>query len=340
MYTPANACLAQIHKPDLATRLTGIVLGLFVVSTTALAGDDISAMLRKMAQADGALNYQGVFILRKADQLMSMRVEHGVGERGVWESLEALNGESRMIVRNNDEIMSFYPERKLVTISQAQNKATLHPSLPANLDKLSQFYQIQQLDNDRIASRNTLVIDVRPNDNFRYGYRYWIDENTGVLLKCDLLNESGAVIEQMMFTSMVYMDQLPKSAFIEPSHEGYTLRRLEQQRGSTEDVEWTVNALPKGFMLTQSTRRDYDNGASLHLMYSDGLASVSVFIEPDANNYHHLEGTSSMGALNAYGTKLNDYYLTVMGEVPASTILQIANSTQRINHQAAQTDND
>jgi sigma-E factor negative regulatory protein RseB len=75
------------------------------------------------------------------------------------------------------------------------------------------------------------------------------------------------------------------------------------------------------------------------MMYSDGLASVSVFIEADESSYHHLEGASSLGALNAYGTKVDDHYLTVMGEVPATTILQIANSTRRIS-QAAHTGND
>lgn len=311
-------------------RLSATLLGLFVYSSSALATDDISVMLKKMAQADGALNYQGVFILRKSDQLMSMRVEHGVDERGVWESLEALNGESRMIVRKNDEITSFYPERKLMTISHAQSRTSLHPSLPANLDKLSQYYHIKQLDNERIANRSTVVIDVQPNDNSRYGYRYWIDDATGVLLKCDLLNEDRAVIEQMMFTSMVYLDKLPTLAFVEPSREGYTLRKFDQERGETDNLGWTVAALPKGFMLTQSTRREHDEGESLHLMYSDGLASVSVFVEPEQSNFHHLEGASSMGALNAYGAKVDEHYLTVMGEVPAATILQIANSTQRI----------
>jgi len=341
MLTSARFFLQRIRNTAPTICLSGSLLGLFVYSASALAGDDISAMLRKMAQADDVLNYQGVFILRKADQLMSMRVVHGVDERGVWESLEALNGESRKIVRNNDEVMSFYPERKLMTISHEQNRTSLHPSLPANLDKLSQYYQIQQLDNDRIANRNTVVIDVQPNDNYRYGYRYWIDDTTGVLLKCDLLNENRSVIEQMMFTSMSYMDELPKLAFVEPSHDGYTMRELDQQRSAPETAEWTVTDLPKGFVLTQSTRSDDNNAdASLHMMYSDGLASVSVFIEPNQSSYHHLEGASSLGALNAYGARIDDHYLTVMGEVPASTILQIANSTQRIGTQAVHSNND
>ena len=240
------------------------MLVLLFFSSGALAEHDISGLLRKMVQADRVLNYQGVFILRKSDELMSMRVEHGVDDRGVWESLEALNGERRKIVRNNDEITSFYPERKLMTVSRAHSKTSLHPSLPENLDKLSQYYRIEQLDNERIANRNTVVIDVQPNDNFRYGYRYWIDDTTGVLLKCDLLNESGAVIEQMMFTSMVYMDGLPKSAFAKPDHDGYTLRMLDHQPNSKKNSDWAVANPPQGFMLTQSTSVTHGDKAPSH----------------------------------------------------------------------------
>ena len=305
------------------------MLVLLFFSSGALAGHDLSALLRKMAAADDALNYQGIFILRKSDELMAMRVEHGADERGVWESIEALNGESRTIVRNNNNVMSVYPERKLVTVSQAHTKSSLHPRLPENIDRLSQYYQIKQLENDRVADLDTIVIAVQPTDDFRYGYRYWIDDSTGVLLKCDLLNQSGTVIEQMMFTSLDYMDELPKAAFTQPYDDSYTLLQLDRQRNSVENSEWQVASLPQGFMLMQSMRREHADKDSLHMVYSDGLASVSVFIEQDDNDYHHLEGASSMGALNAYGTRVDDHYVTVMGEVPASTVLQIANNTRR-----------
>lgn len=340
MLSPVRLLFQSIRRPDPALCLTGTLLGLLVYSAAAFAGEDLSAMLKKMARADDELNYQGVFILRKADQLMSMRVEHGVDKRGVWESLEALNGENREIVRNNDEVTSFYPDQKLMTVSHVHSKTSLHPSLPENLDKLGEYYQINQLKNDRIANHDTTVIDVQPNDNFRYGYRYWIDTKTGVLLKCDLLNEKKSVIEQMMFTSMKYMKQLPKTAFVEPSHDGYTLRKLDQLRGVPAAAEWTVSQLPKGFVLTQSTRHDSDDGASLHMMYSDGLASVSLFVEPDRAGHHHLKGASSIGALNAYGAKVDDHYLTVMGDVPASTILQIANSAHPVHPATMKNDDD
>jgi sigma-E factor negative regulatory protein RseB len=318
-----------IFKPASLVRTLGSLLVLLLYSATTLADQDLSALLRKMAAADDALNYQGIFILRKSDELMAMRVEHGADERGVWESIEALNGESRTIVRNNNKVMSIYPERKLVTVSEAHGKSSLHPRLPENIDKLSQYYNIKKLDNDRVADLDTIVIDVQPTDNFRYGYRYWIDDETGVLLKCNLLNETGEVIEQMMFTSLDYTDNLPGAAFSQLYDESYTVLQLDRQRKSVESSDWSVSKLPQGFMLMQSMSREHADKASLHMVYSDGLASVSVFIEQDESGYHHLDGASSMGALNAYGTRVGEHYVTVMGEVPASTVLQIANNTRQ-----------
>ena len=142
---------------------TGIFLCLFLASFPAISGD-VSDLLKKMTSAGERLNYQGVFVLRKADALMSMRVEHGRDDRGVWESLESLNGEARKVIRFNQEIISLYPERNLLTVSQSKDKVSLHPTLPENLDRLEAYYGITRLDDDRIADHTAAVLDVVPND--------------------------------------------------------------------------------------------------------------------------------------------------------------------------------
>lgn len=309
---------------------TVLISCLLLVSHSAVAGD-VSDLLRKMSSADERLNYEGVFVLRKSDKLMSMRVEHGRDERGVWESLESLNGEARKVVRVNEEVTSIYPERQLITVSRTKDKVSLHPTLPENLDKLEAYYQISRLDDDRIADHSAAVLYVMPNDKFRYGYRYWLDTNTGVLLKCDLLNERNEVVEQMMFTTLEYLPEAPASAFAEIDVKGYERQTLSKGRVAVSNAAWHVTGLPAGFMLTQSSIRKTDDSQSLHLMYSDGLASVSVFIEQGKKSHHQLDGASSMGALNAYGRRVGEHSVTVMGEVPASTVMQIAQSTKPVN---------
>lgn len=311
-------------KRGLATFLTFATLSCL----PAFAGN-VSEIVSDMSAADKRSNYEGTFVLRKSDKMMTMHVVHGVDERGIWESMESLNGEKRKIVRHNNKVISIYPERKLVTVSQMGDKPGLHPILPENLDRLGNYYTIQQLGDERIAGRNTSVLNVQPKDAFRYGYKYWLDSDTGVLLKCDLLDEKNDVVEQMMYTSFNKVATAPQSAFNMPELEGYTRQMLDKSRGQPVDTGWRVTNMPHGFMLTQSTAREAGDQGSHHLMFSDGLASVSVFIEPEENSAHRLSGSSSMGALNAYGTQLNGKQITVMGEVPLETVARIAESLER-----------
>lgn len=294
----------------------------------AYAGN-VSEIVSNMSAADRRFNYEGTFVLRKSDKMMTMHVVHGVDDRGVWESMESLNGEPRKIVRHNNEVISIYPERKLVTVSQMGDKPGLHPILPENLDKLVNYYDINQLGNERIAGRDTSVLNVQPKDAFRYGYKYWLDNDTGVLLKCDLLDEKGEIVEQMMYTSFNDHAAVPSSAFSIPELEGYTRQELNKDKDKPADSGWYVADIPDGFMLTQSSMRSNEGGESLHLLYSDGLASVSVFVEASKDSPHRLTGASSMGALNAYGKQINGSQIIVMGEVPEATVTRIAESMKR-----------
>ncbi len=311
-------------KTGVATLLTFAILS----NAPAYAGD-VSDIVSGMSAAGKQFNYEGTFVLRKSDKMMTMHVVHGVDDRGVWESMESLNGEARKIVRHNNEVTSIYPDRKLVTISQLGDKPGLHPMLPENMDKLSNYYTIDQLGDDRVAGRETSVLNVQPKDAYRYGYKYWLDNNTGVLLKCDLLDENGEIVEQMMYTSFNDDSKVPQSAFNLPELEGFTRQNLHKNQGQDANIGWRVTNIPQGFMLTQSTIRNDETSESLHLMYSDGLASVSVFIESGENTPHRLAGTSKMGALNAYGKQVNGSQITVMGEVPEATVARIAESLER-----------
>lgn len=294
----------------------------------AYAGN-VSDIVGGMSAADKRLNYVGTFVLRKSDKMMAMHVVHGVDDRGIWESMESLNGEARKIVRHNNEVISIYPDRKMVTVSKMGDKPGLHPTLPENLDKLSNYYTINQLGDDRIAGRETSVLNVQPKDAYRYGYKYWLDNQTRVLLKCDLLDENGEIVEQMMYTSFNNQSEVPPSAFNIPDLSGFTSQSLDRNRGKQADIGWRATKMPEGFMLTQSTIRSDEDNESLHLMYSDGLASVSVFIETDEDSPHHLVGASKMGALNVFGKQVNGAQITVMGEVPEQTVAAIAESMER-----------
>lgn len=310
------------------------------VSTSSFA-DDLFDMLQRMADADQKQNYVGTFILRKSDDLSALRVTHGVDDEGVWESLEALNGEARKVVRHNNRVVTVYPERELVTIRHTDKRQSLHHKLPENIDQLGLFYSIKRLEDDRVANWPTLVFDLMPKDQYRYGYRYWVDNNTGMLLRCDLVTENNAIVEQMMFTALEYLPQAPAEAFEVQAFDRFQQKLLDEPEIDVQqeaDEIWAVNRLPKGFMLTQSTMRysrpkaEMENMSPdlLHMVYSDGLASVSVFIEKNRGTEAHLQGASSMGAVNAFGNAMGDYFVTVVGEVPLKTVQAMAESVVKI----------
>ena len=316
---------------------TVIAVFLLFLSGNSYAGN-LFDMLQRMSNADHDQNYQGIFILRELDKLSTLKVQHGNDDKGVWESLETLDGESRKVIRRNNKVVSIFPERKLVTIRHRADNYSLHLQLPENIDQLDLYYTIQRLDDDRIANHQTLVVDLLPKDQYRYGYRYWVDKNTGMLLRCDLLAVDKTVVEQMMFTSLEYSDSSPVQSFDLAQFEQYKQKILDEQetneRKNTQS-KWAVNVLPKGFMLTQSTMRQSqptaDSSADLlHMVYSDGLASVSIFIEQNQGEDKHLQGGSTMGAVNAYGNPVDGYFVTVVGEVPVTTVQSMARSTVKV----------
>lgn len=326
------------------------VLFLSLLSTNSFA-DDLFDMLKRMSDADQNQNYQGTFILRKSDNLSTLHVTHGVDNKGVWESLETLNGELKKVLRFNNQVISVFPDREIVTIHHSHKKQSLHPQLPDNIDQLQQFYSMQRLDDDRIANHQTMVVDLLPKDQYRYGYRYWVDKNTGMLLRCDLVDEDKMVVEQMMFTSLDYLSEAPAQMFELEQFEQFKQQLLDEPEvkvAQAVEAGWKVESLPKGFMLTQSTMRylqsspvaDNNQSAStlsdasspdlLHLVYSDGLASVSIFIEINQGVEKHLQGEASMGAVNAFGHAVDGYFATAVGEVPAKTVQLMAQSMVKV----------
>ena len=325
-----------------------IIALLSLVSANSLA-DDLFDMLKQMSEAGQNQNYHGTFILRKSENLSSLRVTHGVDEQGIWERMESLNGESKQVLRQNNRVFSIYPERQLITVRHTTDQQSLHPQLPENIDQLKLFYSMTRLADDRIANHPTLVVDLLPKDEYRYGYRYWIDKNTGMLLRCDLLTESDGVAEQMMFTSLEYVEGASSHGVDLQQFERFNQQVIgESNSDSTENSKmvWKVRQLPKGFMLTQNTMRYSKPSGSMlskndkgeanpppdlqHLVYSDGLASVSVFIEKNKGNGSHLQGASSMGSVNAFGHTLDKYAITVVGAVPEKTVQLIAQTAVQI----------
>jgi len=289
--------------------------------------------LDKMSMAMKQQNYQGTLIIRQNDNLQAIKVKQGVGEGESWQTLESQSGENQIIFRKNGSVTSIFPAKKLITLSSDKrvktNKGPLHPGLPENRDKLKQYYVLTLGGEARVANKMTQIMKMVPRDKHRYGYTFWLDKHSGLLLKCDLINNKGRVLEQQMYSEIELLTNAPVNLVDESELAGFEKVTLSN---NTDIISksWVAQQLPVGFMLTRSVKTDVKKPA-YHMVYSDGMASVSVFIESTNQHRGNLNGKSNMGPVNAYSTYLNGVYITAIGEVPASTVRMIATSIQPVH---------
>ncbi|VAW61653.1 hypothetical protein MNBD_GAMMA08-1348, partial [hydrothermal vent metagenome] len=229
----------------------------------------------------------------------------------------------------NDKVTTIFPGKRLVTISDSVNKRPLHAILPENYQKLMKYYAMKLAGEDRIANKVTQIIQMVPRDKHRYGYTFWLDKQSGMLLKCDLINENNQVLEQLMYSDIELLSQAPQRDIDQRLLATYKQVNL-QDKSETVSKIWRASQLPTGFSLSRSVYipPQHNHAKTFHMVFSDGMASVSVFIEGRDKMKKPVLGQSSMGKVNAYSAYVNDTYITAIGEVPVSTVRMIALSMQ------------
>ncbi|MCU7923660.1 MAG: MucB/RseB C-terminal domain-containing protein [Candidatus Thiodiazotropha sp. (ex Dulcina madagascariensis)] len=283
--------------------------------------------LERMMEAVQTLNYQGTFIYLHDNQLETMKIAHAVEGNRVRESLMSLNGTPREVIRDEESVTCVLPESHEVSVDKrSPSKKFLH-LLPQDLAQLEDHYGFQSIGTARIADRQAHVVVIMPRDRLRYGYRFFLDNESGLPLKSDLLNERGEPVEQTMFTDLQI-----GIAEISELHHRESLFTYQLKHHGDEAVamprepsgKWDFLRLPSGFRLSmQHQLHDPVGKAPIEqYVFSDGLGSLSVFVEPDTRE-EAFRGVSRLGAINAWGGQVHGYQVTVVGEVPAVTILGV-----------------
>ncbi len=301
-----------------------------VFSGSVLA-ETVQDWINKMSSSSHQGNYQGTFVFWRDQKLEAMHIAHGSKDGHIWVSLESLNGEPRQLIHKNGEVVSIFPNKQLVSINEMTSNLPFHPDLPKDIKQLNKHYELAMLGQDRIANRDTQIILVKPKDGYRYGFKYWLDKDTGLMLRCDVINENKKALEHMMFTDFEYLKSPPEKAFKQTLIPGnYKILKQDETQSLTLKAgnDWFARELPKGFMLTKNIlkpMRKKQNSVQ-QLIFSDGLASVSVFIDQNVNASHRLDGHTKMGSINAFGLMLDKHQVTVIGEVPLETVKLIAKS--------------
>lgn len=322
--------MSHIHK--LLPGWLSICLLLFV--STSYASDEAIELLERMNNAARTLNYSGVFSYQSGSNLQSIKIYHRADENGELERLVALNGPAREVIRSNDEVTCINPEGRQVNISSRPLGSGLLADLPSKLRSALPFYELSMQGETRVAGRSARELLISPVDEYRYGYRLWVDAETDLLLKTQLLAPEGEVLEMFAFSSIetdIEIDDEKLHSRLDGDE--VILSRTNQQTSS--DIErqsrlsrWDVAWLPEGFSLVAlETRLRASNGAEVEQrVYSDGMTSVSVFIERILSRHRHLHGATQMGGINAYGNIIHSHFITVVGEVPSRTVEKIGAS--------------
>lgn len=313
-----------------------LVLALSLSATLAVAADDVRDWLRQMSQASQNLNYRGIFVYQHNGQLEAMQLIHRAADGAEQERLVALTGEAREVIRDQERVTCILPKSKAVMVDKSIPRKPFPAELPQDLDALSRHYEFLAMGEDRVSGLPSKVVAIRPRDGYRYGYRLWLEQASHLLLRSDLVDADGQAIEQMMFTQMEIQDDVLDSSELLPALQGedYTVMGHTdpdhpEHTAVVEDSPWQVDWLPAGFMLTHRNQHQMPSHRDPveHLVFSDGLATVSVYIEPSRPG--GLAGASRMGAVNAAGRVVDGHQVTVVGEVPRQTVEKIGLSVQR-----------
>ena len=312
----------------------------FLLSAVAVAADDPREWLERMNHALTANDYEGVFTHWQGNKVEMLRIIHRVKNGEVRERIVSLDGSGREFIRSGTELTCYLPDKKTVLVEKRPEESPLLGNFPTFDEASTQFYDVKEEERTRFNRRNTRIIKVTPKDEFRYGYRLWIDDSTAMPIRTQLCDARGKVIEQVVFSDLTFNARIPDSAFKpEVSTEGFAWLRNDTPTptlaAAGSPVLWNALKLPPGFALRARAAQTMPGSTDpvAHLVYSDGLASVSVFVEMRTQVQQGLAadgqattGEAQVGSSSVFSTVSNGYKVTAVGEVPPETVKSIASS--------------
>ncbi|HGG60478.1 MAG TPA: transcriptional regulator [Gammaproteobacteria bacterium] len=315
--------------------VTRLILAALICCPAYAASDDARAVrdwLEKMITAEQYLNYEGTFIFINGPKVETMQIVHGFDEKGERERITLLTGVSKEVVRDEEHVFSVLPRKKQVLIQPRNHHADAAGFLESVKNR-NPWYEFELNGSERIADHYCKIISIFPRDQFRYGYRLCIHNETGLLLKSQTLDNSGQPVEQMIFTNLELPTSVPTEHLQTTMHEKdfellQTTRSKKTDPALRPDPAWQFTELPPGFKVAHNSMRRLAGVQTSvqHIVLDDGLATVSVFIAPYDPNEPYTEGVASSGALNAVSRLKNGYIVTVIGDVPEKTVKLIAGS--------------
>ncbi|MDX1594208.1 MAG: MucB/RseB C-terminal domain-containing protein [Gammaproteobacteria bacterium] len=296
-----------------------LLLGLWPLVVQA-AGDPLSE-LRRMADAVSELNYEGTFVYEHDGYLQTLHLVHQVDADGEREHLVSLDGDRREVVRDRDQAICILEDGKPYLLDRFQARGAFPGPLSGDLEGLLDHYRLALGERSRVAGRPTRILSIEPRDDLRYGYRLWLDDATGLPLRSELVAPGSGVLERVVFTEFeVYAEADPDRAAAIRVRKAQVRAMIEPARYPTpvREPRWEVSDLPSGFALADYRTYTGEETPVDHLVYSDGLATVSVYVEPTGDEAP-MNGTHRSGAVSTFALVQNRHQVVVIGDVPMAT---------------------
>ena len=293
--------------------------------------DDPQDWLERMSAAMSQMSYQGTFVYVQGNEVETMRITHVSDEHGIRERLVSLSGAPREVLRDSNGIRWVLGDDRSVLEDQSFTRS-FFPELPVDQQQdTSASYVLKMGGTERIAGHTARNLRVIPRDNYRYGYSLWLEEHSGLLLRWTLLDSDQQSLAKLMFTDIRLGSEVDPEE-LKPGSQLKKYKTVESglpagQKVSRTQPRWLPSHLPPGFRLTDHRYQDPDGGPMYeHLVYSDGLAAVSVYVESNSELAESESGISHLGTTHAFSRSVDGMAVTVVGDVPAITVEYIANA--------------
>ena len=305
-----------------------IAMGLLVAQAAVADGHSPESWLQRMAVAVQSTSYSGTVIRAQGGKTEALKVAREINDGVVREKIAAQEGNGLEIIRVGNEVHCILPDRKSVLVEEWDDQSTLFSTLPSSEIRFGNEYDVAIVREGRVAGRDAVLIAIRSHDRYRYGQRIWLDVETAFPLQTQLIADDGAAIEQVKFADISLNEKIQASA-LAPSYSTEDFRWFNQPTRHASraiDTEWSSDSLPQGFRAIEMHEENMSESEEpvIHILYSDGLAKVSVFIA--AANDNEMHGVSQVGASSSFSVAAGDRHITAVGEVPPITVEQIATS--------------
>lgn len=340
----AIALFAAVALPAAAAAPAAASVAASVASTDALG------WLMRAATAARTSSYSGVYVYSCAGMAETARVTRVRSGGNDAERIEALDGQRREVVRRGEEIHYFFSDAKTVRIDRRVSGRGFPDFLPDDPSVLADYYTAEIGAVDRAAGRPVQVIRLRAKDGSRFTHEIWADRETGLPVKRRVLDERGDTIEQFVFTELSIGGRVNPRHAMPSRRSGYAGWTVENS--SVEGMPPAVavgilpgaakstgsaaefpepRMLPPGFrkVLQVSRLLPGHDRPVMQSVYSDGLATLSVFIDPDGARVAGHEGSSQRGAVAVITRALGDRAVIAVGELPTATLRTVAESVGR-----------